>query len=196
MTQPENASEMPPNGPEPLPSRAGNLCKSYEWMVGPMMDGELPAGEAEAVEGHLRVCPACTRIADDFRSLARLATRVEAPPAVSVAEWANVWENVIGARRVVPLTVRRGVLDWLVPALSLAALLVVGGLLTLRIWHAPARYLDKSARSVIEEPTEGAHPTAFPPTKKSDERKAPEGKSNGGAQGQPSGSSSAPVRRT
>src|SRR6185503_16996461 len=67
-------------------------CTEYEWMVGPLVDGELPAADAEEAERHLQSCAACTRLAADFRSFDRLAHRASQPPAVSPAEWGRIWD--------------------------------------------------------------------------------------------------------
>ncbi len=68
-------------------------CSEFEWMVGPLVDGELPPPEVEEIESHLRSCPACTRLAEDFRSFDRLASRLDNPPPVSAAEWSRVLEK-------------------------------------------------------------------------------------------------------
>jgi anti-sigma factor RsiW len=101
-------------------------CSEYEWMIGPLLDGELPSADADAADRHVRECPTCGRLAESFRSFDRLASRLAAPPAVTTEEWARVLDRVrketISVRLGMPLRVR----DWLVPVFSLAALLVLG----------------------------------------------------------------------
>jgi anti-sigma factor RsiW len=101
-------------------------CADYEWMIGPLLDGELPSADADAADRHVRECPSCGRLAESFRSFDRLASRLAAPPAVTTEEWARVLDRVrketVTVRLGLPLRVR----DWMVPALSLAALALLG----------------------------------------------------------------------
>jgi anti-sigma factor RsiW len=108
-------------------------CSEFEWMIGPLVDGELPPADAEEVEKHLGSCHACTRTAEDFRSFDRLASRLEEPPAVTTFEWARMMEQVRREPEVLHLGIRRRVLDWMVPALSLAALALLGAWLAISI---------------------------------------------------------------
>jgi len=101
-------------------------CRDHEWMIGPLVDGELPPAEAEEAEKHLRSCEACAKLAEDFRAFDRLARRIEEPPPVSALEWAKILERVRREPTVIRLGARRGLLDWLVPALSMAALVLFG----------------------------------------------------------------------
>jgi anti-sigma factor RsiW len=112
-----------------------NDCREFEWMIGPMIDGELPPAEAEAAEGHLRTCRGCTRLAEDFRSFDRLAHRMESPTPISPVEWAKVLEKVRREPATIQLGLRRRLHDWLVPALSLAALLLLGSFVAVAVVH-------------------------------------------------------------
>ncbi len=101
-------------------------CQKVEWMVGPLVDGELPAAETETVENHLRECESCRRLADDFRAFDRLAQGWERPAPVSPAEWEKVWGKVQSRPESVRMRPVRRPLEWMIPALSLAALLILG----------------------------------------------------------------------
>src|SRR5437867_7353643 len=117
-----------------------NACADFEWMVGPLVDGELPSADAEDLERHLAGCGPCARLVEDFRALDRLAKRASPPPAVRPEEWARVWENV---RRepapVIAIHSPRRVFDWLVPAFSLAALALLTAWISIQVTHQTER---------------------------------------------------------
>src|SRR2546426_7584898 len=100
---------LPPGGTGTTPPapHAGPGCGEYEWMVGPLLDGELPPAETEIAERHLQTCTSCNRLAEDFRSLDRLARRRQEPPAVTAAEWDRVWEQIRGKQAPIPIPVPR-----------------------------------------------------------------------------------------
>ena len=102
----------------------GDIC-DREWMIGPYLDGELPTGERRGVEDHLESCPSCHRLADQFLSLDQLARSTLEAPRVSAEEWGTVWEAV--QQRVSrPIASVRSLRDWIIPALSAAALVLFG----------------------------------------------------------------------
>src|SRR6185503_14479147 len=144
-------------------------CTEYEWMVGPLVDGELPAADAEEAERHLQSCAACTRLAADFRSFDRLAHRASQPPAVSPAEWGRIWDRITREPTVVRLEVRRRALEWMVPLLSLAALALLAAWLTFALVSERQDRLDPKAHQVIkgapEEPA-GGQKAPFPQGRK------------------------------
>jgi hypothetical protein len=182
LPSPPDSPEGPPEGASPPPGRLavgppskelpskelpskelpskepGSGCKEFEWMVGPLVDGELPAAEAQEVERHLRACPTCSSLAEEFRSLDRLAHRMEPPPAVSAAEWDQVWELVRREPKVVHLEVLRGALDWLVPALSLAALVLLLAWVAFAVATRSPR-LDPKAVDILKGAPEELHPS-------------------------------------
>ena len=47
-------------------------CRDIETRITPLVDGELPAAEAEAVSAHLEQCPPCRRAADEERLCRRV----------------------------------------------------------------------------------------------------------------------------
>lgn len=59
-----------------------STCECYQQQISQMLDGELPAEAAQTLRAHLRTCPDCRRVYDDFASL-RIAMRDAAaePPA-------------------------------------------------------------------------------------------------------------------
>lgn len=134
---------------------AKRSCKDFEWMVGPLVDGELPTAEADGVEGHVRECPSCTRLIEDFRSFDRLARKLEGPPEVSASEWAGILTRIREKPAVIQFGSSRKVLEWLVPAFSLAAVLLLGIWLTFSIWTKmktpPPKRMDAASIEAIWE---------------------------------------------
>ena len=125
-------------------------CEQYEWMIGPLIDGELPAADAEEVQGHLGSCPACTRLAEDFRSFARLAARLEPPSPVSSEEWARVLATVEREPQTVRFAPRRRLIEWLAPALSLAALVIACAWVIVGVADRPEpKRIDQAAVRVL-----------------------------------------------
>ena len=54
-------------------SERGPTCRELlEYLAG-YLDGELPAGELEILEGHLEKCPPCVEYLDTYRSAIQLA---------------------------------------------------------------------------------------------------------------------------
>ena len=140
-----------PEGGETVHMRSKRpSCEQYEWMIGPLIDGELPAADAEEVQGHLGGCAACTRLAEDFRSFDRLAARMETPPSVSSEEWARVLAAVRREPLVSRFAPRRRLIDWLAPALSLAALVLAGAWVILGVADRPEpKRIDEAAVRVL-----------------------------------------------
>ena len=57
-------------------------CMHYQQQISQLLDGELPAEQAQTLRAHLRTCPDCRRIYDDFLSLqAALRGAAAEPPA-------------------------------------------------------------------------------------------------------------------
>ncbi len=134
---------------------AKTSCDDYEWMVGPLVDGELPPADADAADRHLRECPSCSRLAESLRSFDRLASRLEGPPAVTTEEWARVLERVRRETAVVRRGARLRVRDWLVPAFSLAALTLLGAWVGISLIEKqsapPALRLDAASIEALKE---------------------------------------------
>ena len=107
-------------------------CKDFEWMVGPHLDGELPASDARAAEAHIAACAACQRAVAELQAIDRTARSAARLPAVSPQEWARVWDAVSRKPQGVIVRPQRRTVEWLIPALSLAALLALG------LWLAQA----------------------------------------------------------
>lgn len=100
-------------------------CKDHVWKIGPYVDGELPGGEREAVEAHLRKCRDCEKMAAEFHTLDALGGRGEVP-AVSGEEWSRILEAITRQSQLEATSTRRPTWEWLVPVVSLAALLLFG----------------------------------------------------------------------
>ena len=161
---------LPPSsgaGTTPPASRPGPGCGEYEWMVGPLLDGELPTAETEIAERHLQTCASCNRLAEDFRSLDRLARRRQEPPAVTTAEWDRVWERIRGRQAPIPIAARRKVIDWIVPVLSLAALVLLTAWVAIAVVMRAPR-LDPQAADVMKGAPEASQPAPEPPRKKTE----------------------------
>ncbi|MFP4057572.1 MAG: anti-sigma factor family protein [Candidatus Brocadiia bacterium] len=77
-----------------------NACPPKE-RLSAFLDGELPAGEAAAVEAHLRACGACARELAALREVETLSRSLEAPP-VSEEEWAAAWKGIAEHLRAAP----------------------------------------------------------------------------------------------
>jgi anti-sigma factor RsiW len=109
-------------------------CEKFLPKIGAFVDGELNAAEREEIEAHILSCEACTREAENVQWLERLAG-VERVPSVSGAEWTRVLEGVMGRARGTGTpggsgarlrSLRGGRTGFLVPALALAAALLLG----------------------------------------------------------------------
>ena len=104
------------------------------------LDGELTAGEAAAVEAHLRECAACNAVLNDLKRIVAQAQHLEPRPPQ-----ADLWAGIAGrierdaAARVVPFAARetRRVVFTLPQLAAAAALLIAvsGGI----AWQAAER---------------------------------------------------------
>jgi len=163
-------------------------CGNYEWMVGPLVDGELPEAEAAEVERHLRQCSSCARLAEDFRSFDHLARRrQDPPPPVSSTEWTRVLERIRRRPAVIPFGARR-ILDWMVPALSLAALALLGALSIVVVSMEPdSRKIDSAAIEASEKksPAGPAQPVGNPGENAGVRGRRAKGGEVGGSEGVP-----------
>ena len=57
-------------------------CMHYQQQISQLLDGELPAEQAQTLRAHLRTCPDCRRVYDDFLSLqAAVRDAAAEPPA-------------------------------------------------------------------------------------------------------------------
>jgi anti-sigma factor (TIGR02949 family) len=101
-------------------------CQDVETRITPLVDEELAAAEADAVEAHLAVCPACRRTADQER-LCRRVVRECAPRLTAqapVALRARVRSAMPAARG------SRGFRPWRWAVAAAASLVILVGLLT------------------------------------------------------------------
>lgn len=104
-----------------------NTCPPEE-KLSAFLDGELPAPELAELDGHIRVCPACSATLSAFRKLDQVVASATAP-AVSPEEWALAWAGIQERtrRRLRPALWRRPG-AWLAAAAALLAI-VAGSLL-------------------------------------------------------------------
>ena len=57
-------------------------CEHYRQQISQLLDGELPAGQAQTLRAHLRTCPDCRRVYDDFPAIqAAVRDAAAEPPA-------------------------------------------------------------------------------------------------------------------
>ena len=57
-------------------------CEHYRQQISQLLDGELPAGQAQTLRAHLRTCPDCRRAYDDFLAIqAAVRDAAAEPPA-------------------------------------------------------------------------------------------------------------------
>lgn len=59
-----------------------STCMDYQQQISQMLDGELPAAQTQTLRAHLRTCPNCRRVYDDFLALqAAVRDAAAEPPA-------------------------------------------------------------------------------------------------------------------
>lgn len=132
----------------------GDQCGDFEWMVGPLLDGELPRGERARVQEHLDGCEACRELADSFRNLDRLARgSLGNAPGVSGQEWGLLWHSIQERVELAPFEERRSAWRWIIPSVAAAALLVLGLWLGHQIFEGEdsTRDLPRRAETPAEE---------------------------------------------
>ena len=57
-------------------------CEHYRQQISQLLDGELPSGQAQTLRAHLRTCPDCRRVYDDFLAIqAAVRDAAAEPPA-------------------------------------------------------------------------------------------------------------------
>jgi len=115
-----------------MSSETNSCTTTFAWKVGPYVDGELPLEERDSVEAHLSGCADCRDLARTFRNLDSLVAGAR-PPAVSGREWSRILDRVEREPRIVEAPARRRGWEWLVPIGALAALLVIGVSLGVRL---------------------------------------------------------------
>lgn len=62
--------------------RRMSACEHYQQQISQLLDGELPPEQVQTLRAHLRTCPECQRVYDDFLALqAAVRDAAAAPPA-------------------------------------------------------------------------------------------------------------------
>ena len=46
-----------------------SACEHYQQQISQLLDGELPPEQVQTLRAHLRTCPECQRVYDDFLAL-------------------------------------------------------------------------------------------------------------------------------
>lgn len=77
-------------------------CMRYQQQISQMLDGELPAEQAQALRAHLRTCPDCRHVYDDFLSLQTAVRDAAAEPPADLT--ARIMQQV--RREPVPMAPR------------------------------------------------------------------------------------------
>ena len=58
-----------------------SACEHYQQQISQLLDGELPPEQVQTLRAHLRTCPECQRVYDDFLALqAAVRDAAAAPP--------------------------------------------------------------------------------------------------------------------
>ena len=60
-------------------------CMRYQQQISQMLDGELPAEQVQTLRAHLRTCPDCRHVYDDFLSLQTAVRDAAAEPPADLA---------------------------------------------------------------------------------------------------------------
>ena len=60
-------------------------CMRYQQQISQMLDGELPAEQVQTLRAHLRTCPDCRHVYDDFLSLQTAVRDAAADPPADLA---------------------------------------------------------------------------------------------------------------
>ena len=58
-------------------------CMRYQQQISQMLDGELPAEQVQTLRAHLRTCPDCRHVYDDFLSLQPAVRDAAAEPGAA-----------------------------------------------------------------------------------------------------------------
>lgn len=77
-------------------------CEHYRQQISQLLDGELPAGQAQTLRAHLRTCPGCRRAYDDFLAIQAAVRDAAAEPPADLA--ARIMQQV--RREPVPMAPR------------------------------------------------------------------------------------------
>ena len=77
-------------------------CMRYQQQISQMLDGELPAEQVQTLRAHLRTCPDCRHVYDDFLSLQTAVRDAAAEPPADLA--ARIMQQV--RREPVPMAPR------------------------------------------------------------------------------------------
>ena len=138
-------------------------CTRIEAEISALLDGELPAPEAAAVEAHVRSCPSCAALARDLAAVGRTLRSTVSPSAapVSPAFRAGVLAKVGVVRRipkpaVSPIRVAP-IRAW-IPAASaaaaaFAAVIAGGAYLGFRVVPSVAPPIEPPAGRPLDAPT-------------------------------------------
>ena len=55
-------------------------CEHYRQQISQLLDGELPAVQVQTLRAHLRTCPDCRRVYDDFLAIQAAGRDAAAEP--------------------------------------------------------------------------------------------------------------------
>ena len=140
-------------------------CMRYQQQISQMLDGELPAEQVQTLRAHLRTCPDCRHVYDDFLSLQTAVRDAAAEPPADLA--ARIMQQV--RREPVPMAPAKpaarkhpvsGRTSPLLPISVMAACLAL--ILGATLWFTPRRNPSSSAGTALDSsriPTATASPS-------------------------------------
>ena len=78
-------------------------CEHYRQQISQLLDGELPAEQVQTLRTHLRTCPDCRRVYDDFLAIQAAVRDAAAEPPADLT--ARIMQQV--RQEPVPMAPRR-----------------------------------------------------------------------------------------
>ena len=87
-----------------------SACEHYQQQISQLLDGELPPEQVQTLRAHLRTCPECQRVYDDFRAL-QAAGDIQFPILLGIA---SQWGVAVALSYLLAVTFKLGVVGvWL-----------------------------------------------------------------------------------
>lgn len=129
-----------------------SACEHYQQQISQLLDGELPPEQVQTLRAHLRTCPECQRVYDDFLALqAAVRDAAAAPPADLTA---RIMQQVrqepvpMPPRSAAPARPAAGRTSPLLPISVMAACLAL--ILGATLWFVPHRSQPSGADTALD----------------------------------------------